>query len=989
MSLIFRLILLLWLLIPVRILGGLMAQTDLEPLPRIPPREPGDAAASFQLRPGFRIELVASEPLIRDPVAIEFDEDGNLYVAEFPEYNQYVNPGFTERGCVKKLVDSDGDGRYDQATLFADAVDAPVALACWDGGVFVGSVPDLWYFKDTTGDGKANIREKILTGFEKDRAGEAMLNSFRWGIDNRLLISTSLAGGTLRRADRPEIPAISVRRQNIRFDPRTRKVEPTSGGGQHGMTLDDWGNTFVCDNSNPIEYLSYDGRYLVNNPYVVAPSAVVDVNAAGRYPKLNRISPPEPWREARTRLRAAKLVPGSDEGGQPFGFFTGATGVTVYRGDAFPQEFHGDIFVGEVANNLVYRAKPRHDGLRVSAIRAEEGREFLASRDVWFRPVQFANAPDGCLYIVDMYRELIEGAAFLPPQLLKFVDVAGGINRGRIWRVIPDGAARRPTPKLSQATSTELVALLEHANGWHRDTAARLLTQRNDSQSLAEIRRLAGHSEKPLARTHARYLLATLGSLTVKDVAGWLEDGESHAREHALRIAEPLAKDPAIVAAMARLIDDPHPRVRLQTAFSLGFAPASEAAPLLARLATRDGHEPLVRLGILCSAHDCAGDLLGRLLNDPDYRAKASSRLLLTALTAQIGAASRNEDLLPAMAAINTLPESERALTRELVLTIISKLHPKARATLAEKAGPRAAAVLAEAIASARATAMNEKASPNARVAAIQTLTLAPFKEIRAVLTEARDFRLAPPVESAALAWLARIDDPAVPGMILSGWASMSPSVRATAIEALLSRPAWVQQFLDAVEHKQVRPADIDPARVQLLLKSSDATIRTRAETLFASAGLSRRSEVITRYAPALQMTGDPIRGKVVFKNHCSACHKLEGVGNSVGPDLASIKNRGSESVLTNILDPNREVLPQYLTYLVTTDVGTTVTGMITAETANTVTLRKSDGSTETMQRVNIEQMRSTGLSAMPEGLEQQVPLPAMADLLAYLNSIK
>lgn len=149
------------------------------------------------------------------------------------------------------------------------------------------------------------------------------------------------------------------------------------------------------------------------------------------------------------------------------------------------------------------------------------------------------------------------------------------------------------------------------------------------------------------------------------------------------------------------------------------------------------------------------------------------------------------------------------------------------------------------------------------------------------------------------------------------------------------------------------------------------------------------QAEVIARYAPVLQMAGDPLRGKAVFKNHCSACPKLEDVGNSVGPDLASIKNRGSEAVLTNTLDPNREVLSQYFTYLVTTDAGVTITGIFTAETVNTVTLRKADGTTETLQRVNIEQMRSTGLSAMPEGLQQQIRLPTMADLLADLNSIK
>jgi putative heme-binding domain-containing protein len=225
--------------------------------------------------------------------------------------------------------------------------------------------------------------------------------------------------------------------------------------------------------------------------------------------------------------------------------------------------------------------------------------------------------------------------------------------------------------------------------------------------------------------------------------------------------------------------------------------------------------------------------------------------------------------------------------------------------------------------------------------------------------------------------------------MVLSGWTAMSPQIRATAAETLLARPAWVQAFLDAVEKGTVRPTDLDPARLQLLLKAEDEKVRTRAAKLFAGAGPSKRQDVLARYQKALDQPGEVAKGKVVFKNVCSACHKLEGVGEAVGPDLASIKNRGSEAVMTNVLDPNREVLPQFYTYTLITDAGVTLTGMITAETANTVTIRKADKASETVQRVNIESLRSTGLSAMPEGLEKEIDPQAMADLLAYLNSIK
>lgn len=966
------------------------AGDPLADLPKIQPLGPAEAVKAFDVRPGFRVELVASEPLIRSPVAIDFDENGRLFVAEFPEYNQYANPaGFKERGCVKLLEDTDGDGRYDKASVYAAGLDSPVAVACWDGGVFVGVVPDLWYFKDTDGDGKADVRRKVLTGFDRDRAGEAMLNSFRWGPDNRFHIAAGLAGGSLRPADKPDAKPVLVRRQNIRFDPRTGQFEPTSGGGQHGMTLDDWGDTFVCDNSNPIEHIAYDSRYAVRNPFVSAPSPVVDVNAAGRYPNLHRVSPPEPWREARTRLRKEKAAPGSDEGGQPFGFFTGATGVTVYRGDAFPPEFRGNAFVGEVANNLVYRARLEPKGLGWSAVRAESGREFLASRDVWFRPVQFANAPDGSLCVVDMYRELIEGAAFLPPQLLKLVNVAGGIDRGRVYRIVPEGFKSRGLPRLGTATTAELVALLEHPNGWHRDTAARLLYQRQDKAAVPGLRKLAAGSKSSLGRMHARYALSGLNAITEGDVLTALDDPEPRAREHGLQLAEQHATSTSVREKLTAMSDDSDPRVRYQLAFSLGFVPGHAAVAPLTKLAVKDGANSWVRLAILCSAGDRGGAIFARLLAGPDSRRAAGVKELLLALVGQTAAANRGDEVAAVVKGMNDLPDSDKPLARELVQAFVAKLPAAGRAKLTGLTSGKVGAVLADLIGNARKTAADEAATPAARAAAIRTLALASFADTKPLLTECLQFRQPQPVQLAALDVLARYDEADVPKLILAGWSAMSPQIRATAAEALLARPAWVHTFLDAVEKGTVRPTDLDPARVQLLQKSPDEKIRARAVKLFVGVGPSKRQDVISKYQKALELSGDAVRGKAMFKEVCSSCHRLEGVGQAVGPDLASIKNRGLESVMTNVLDPNREVLPQYYTYVLTTDGGVTITGMITAETANTVTIRKADGTSETVQRVNIESLRSSGLSAMPEGLEQKLNHQAMADLLAYLNGIR
>ncbi len=951
-------------------------------LPRVPLKTPEESRASFVPRPGFRVELAAAEPLLRSPVALDFDEDGRLYVAEFAEYNDYVTATAHTKGFVRRLEDTDGDGVYDKSTVFASDVPNPTGVACWDGGVYVGSAPDLLYLKDTDGDGKADVRRVALTGFGKDRAGEGMLNSFRWGLDNRFRISTSMDGGDVHKAD--EKP-VSVRGQGLLFDPRGETFTLTGGGGQYGMGVDDWGRTYVCGNSDPFHLVMYDSRYLARNPYLQAPAAAINIAPAGKYTKLFRVSPIEPWRALRTRLRSQGLVPGSDEGGSPSGFFTGGSGVTVYRGDAFPTEFQGNLFVGDVANNIVHRALAIPEGLRVVAKSAEEGREFLASRDNAFRPAQMANGPDGCLWIVDMYRELIEGAAFLPPQILKHMDVASGADRGRIWRVVPEGAKPK-IRKIGKATTEELVALLEHPNGWHRDTASRLLYQRQDRSAVPPLRQLAAHSKTALGKAHALSALAGLSALEPDLVLDALNDADVRLRVHALRLAEPMAKaDARIEVRIEALASDPDPTVRYQAAFSLGELPGARPSKALAALAIGDGADPWMRLAILSAVPGRAGEVFRRLASDATFRGSPQGRSFLTTLVAQSDIATKPGDLATVLDALSGPLASEPTLARDVVSALMSRLPAEAKSKLA---GGKAGELLVRLVTEARTTASDPKRPGPARASAIRSLRFARFDDVQALLAEQLGLRQPPEVQAAAVETLAGFDDDRVAATLLQAWPGMSPKLRASATEALFGRPAWILAFLDAFEKGTVGRTDVDSARLDLLKNYPDSAVKQRASKLFAG-GLARRQDVVASYQAALERKGDRNRGKEVFKSQCSSCHRLEGIGQEVGADLSAIRDRGQEAILLNILDPNRDVKPQYLSYIVVTTSGRVLTGMIRAETTNSLTLRKPDGKEETVLRLDIDEIRSTGLSFMPEGLEKQVDVTAMADLLVYLNSLK
>jgi putative membrane-bound dehydrogenase-like protein len=957
-------------------------------LPRFPLKTPAETQKTFEVAPEFRVELAAAEPLLRSPVAIDFDEDGRLYVAEFPEYNQYGNPSARtgEKGCVRLLEDTQGDGVYEKSTLFAHDVPMATAVACWDGGVFVGSAPDLLFLKDTDGDGKADVRRVVFTGFGKDAAGEGMLNSLRWGLDNRFHVSTSLDGGTVRAAGRQGGAAISVRGNVLLFDPRSETFELAGGGGQHGMSMDDWGRTYVCGNSDPFHLVMYDSRYIMRNLYLEAPAAAVNIAPAGKYTRLRRISPVEPWRVLRTRLRSLGIIPGSDEGGKPAGFFTGGTGVTVYRGDALPEALRGNLFVGDVSNNIIHRALAVPSGLLVTAQSVPGDREFLAARDTYFRPVQMANGPDGCLWIVDMYRELIEGAAFLAPPILRHMDVASGIDRGRIWRVVPREPVRK-FPKLSKATTAELVALLKHPNGWHRDTASRLLYQRQDRSASGLLRQLAAAGEAPLSRTHALHALAGLGLLEARDVLAALHAEEPHVREQALRLAERFARDSEpIQAQMLEMRDDPEELVRYQLAFSLGALPGTKPVGALADLAARDGADTWMRLAVLSSVASCASTVFERLSKNDAVRASAHGRALLSALAEQIGAGGRAEDLVAILNLLDGPLANSEDVSRSVLIALLGKASPAAQRSLSQ-AGGRAAAILAGTLAEARAGAADTSKPPAERAAALRLLRFAPFDSVQSLLAASLDARQPPAAAAAAIETLARFPEDRTASILLQAWPTLSPKLRATAVEALLERPAWVAAFLSAVERGELKRADLDPARIDLLKKYPIDSVRKRASRLFADTRPGR-PEVVATYQKSLRMNGNPERGRAVFKQHCSSCHRLEGVGEAFGADLSAIRDRGLDAVLVNILDPNREVMPQYQTYVVMTTTGTVLTGMIAEESANSLTIRNPDGGQETVLRHQIDEMRSTGLSYMPEGLERQIDFQGMADLLAYLSAV-
>jgi len=964
------------------------AEDDLaRELPRIPAKEPAEALASFALHPGFRLDQVAAEPLVKSPVAVAYDADGVLYVVEMRGY-----PFIEDKpsGTVARLEDRDGDGRYEVRTVFVDGLMWPTGVVPYDGGVFICVAPEILYAKDTDGDGKADVRKVVFTGFETGNV-QGLLNSLHWGDDGWIHGVASSNGGQVRTVEHPDRPAVSVRGRDFRFKPDTLELQAISGGGQFGFTTDAWGHEFTCSNSNHMRQIVLPARDVERNPAYVPPAVVFDIPTDGASAPVFRISEPEPWRIVRTRQRVAdpemrKRLSHSEQ--FAFGYFTSATGVTVYKGSAYPEEYRGNAFVGDVGGNLVHRKTLGIAGATCVAERADQGVEFLASKDNWFRPVNFANTPNGTLLIIDMYRETIEHPISIPEPIKKHLDLTSGKDRGRLYELLADGPRPLRRPKLAAAPAAELVALLADPDAWWRETAQRLLIERKEVAAAPALRKLAADRPTPLARLHALWTMDALGVLEDADVAMALADPEPRVRERAAKLAEGRVKaDRALVSNVLPLADDADPMVRFQAALTLGDVNDDpRALDALAAIARRDAGDRWTRAAVLTSIAGRGPDLLARLA-DGDFLASAEGRPWLDDLATMIGQAKDAAAIEKVVADLyaRDLPDDLRGRVVLAVGAGLKRARGSLKTTLSDATWERLAPLFD---AAAQAADSDEPAAR--RAAAIALVGLSGPERTLEALPPLLDARQPSEVQLAALRALAEQPGPAASEAILDQWKAMSPSARREAAEVLFSRVEGVKALLAAVESRKLATAEIDPLRLKQLREHPDEAIRARALKSFGDADAPRaRGAVIAAYRPALDGEGDREKGRAVYLKNCATCHRAEGQGIEVGPDLATVASRSPEDILTHVLDPNREVAANYLNYNVATVDGRVISGIIASESAAALVLKRAEGVSEVVPRDQIDQIASTGISLMPEGLETDMPPADLKDLIAFVRSIR
>ncbi len=976
-------------------------------LPRIPARSPVKAAHTFTLQDGFRMELLASEPLVTDPVALQYDENGLAYVVEMNDY-PYADPShdapFDEQqsepgGRIRILEDTDGDGQLDKGTVFADALSWPTGLAFWKGGVFVTATPHLWYLKDTDGDRRADMRRKVFTGFRKYNV-QAVMNNLKWGIDHKIYAAGSSNGGDIQAAGSPSATPIRLGARDFRFAPDGGSLEPIAGGARFGNAFDDWSHRFICNIRNPIRHVVIPSRYLSRNPFHAVRSVLHDVAESGDAVPVYRTSRPEPWRiinAERLATDRTRRSPRSETAAA--GFITSCTGVTVYRGAAYPPAYYGNVFVGEVAGNLVMRYTLSARGPTFQAQRTYADREFLTSSDNWFRPVNFVNAPDGTLHLLDMYRETIEHPWSIPDDIQQQLDLTSGRDRGRIYRILParyaPGFRPPPRPRLGTASIEHLVHALSSPNGWWRDTAHRLIYERQDGDAVPLLRTLLQTSCDARSRLLALWSLEGLRALKQPDLVLGLSDRNAAIRMHSIVLAESrLERLPELLERIVDTVEDDDVGVRLQAALTLGALTDKRAVDGLARIARRDGADPWMRHAVACASPRASGQILMELLAEPDAARRPAELLILQRLASIAGARHNRQEittiltqLVPTRAPGSPDTRAGTRLERTLLLGLAEGLRRGGR-RLVEYV-PDSNSVLAQfvrrSLSLAETTALDVQLPVSERQQAAHLLSHADTTQARSVLLQLLDPREPSSLQTVAVESLAAYQDAHLTNALLERFAQFTPALRRTVIDRLLSRPSSVRLLLKAVKQGRVAVGEIPPFRRALLMKSRDPEIAARAKNLFGSEIPTPRRPVLAQYRQALSLSADLDRGDKVYRRACSSCHRWQKQGHAVGPDLATVRHRSPREILTQILNPNREVSPDYLQYIVGMKDGRVRTGIIAEETANAITLRREEGQEETILRREIESLVSSGKSLMPEGLEEKLSLQDMADLLALL----
>ena len=970
---------------------------------------PSEALSTFEIEPGFKIELLANEPLINSPVDMEIDENGQIYVVEMPGY-----PLDNSRtGRIKILRDKDGDGQMDESIVFADGLMFPNGILRWKDGIIVTDAPYVLYLEDSDGDGRADRIDTLLTGFSLSNP-HVNVNNPVYGLDNWIYLAHLGSIGTrkyqekfgdkgdeVRYYDKPGSPVLpqNADSRTVRFRPDEGMLEMASSRTQFGHTFDRWGRYFLTHNQNHIYHEVIAAAYLDRNPDLLVPNASESISDHGNEAEVFQITT-NPDRQLFT----------------PTGLTTSSSGVTAYEGGIFPPPFDRNaVFGAESVSNLVHVDILEEKGATFTAKRHRETREFLASRDSWSRPVNMYIGPDGALYVLDYYRRIIEHPEWMSDEAVEEGGLYDGHNMGRIYRITPEGTGKPEWTRglnLGNESPAEWVQHLASNNIWWRQNAQRLLAERKDMSVVSALEEMAKAHTSPEGRLHALWTLQGMGALSPDMIISALGDAEAGIRENAIKLAEIyLEEDPAIREKLLDLRGDSNARVRFQLLCTLGFIDTPEAAKVREELLFMDLEDEWVQIAALSASSSQAVLLLNTALArfDKDIPAYSSLVHRLAAMVVASEGTKMFGELLQKAVSQTTNNGWQAAILRGLAegytraRNTISGVgfeagliqaffeHPNKEIRNSSLNLLRALGVsnqqrMEQGMERAIAIAENGSLEDDRRIESFRFLRLgdpAPYSD---KLKEFISPHESSGIQVAAFQSLGEIPGTDASDFILEKWEILTPEVRDSALEIFLTEQERVKSLLDALEAKEVPVAAVGWRRTVQLMNNSDEGLRERARFILTK---DEGEEVIQEYQAALELEGDPVEGRVVYMKNCALCHQFRGKdGVTFGPDLGTVHNWLPKDLMVNILDANLSIAPGFDLWEITLTDGEKIQGMIMSETSAAISLRIAPGVEETINRQDISAIKGLNMSLMP-GMAGQIDHQEMADLLAFLRRME
>ncbi|MBI2825690.1 MAG: ThuA domain-containing protein [Planctomycetia bacterium] len=990
-------------------LAGKKWGTEGDRLRRMPkPLSPAESMRHAHMPEGFRIELVAAEPDVVKPIAMAFDERGRLWVAESLDYPNTLCDDPHENGAdrIKICEDTDGDGRADRFTVFADRLNIPTSVLPVRGGAVVAVAPHILLLLDTDGDDRADERRILFTGFGR-RDTHAVVSNLHYGLDNWIYATVGYSGGRVQAGGAEH----SFRQGLLRFRPDGSDFEvlTSTSNNTWGLGLSEAGDIFASTANNEHSvHLAIPNRYFESvRGWHAAGSAAIEDHK--RYHPI-----------------AADVRQMDWHGG-----FTAAAGHELYTARAFPRDYwNRAALVCEPTGHLVHIdwLVPRGSGFV-----ARDGYNLLASTDPWSAPIAAQVGPDGAVWMLDWYNYVVQHNptphGFQTGPGNAYETALRDRAHGRVYRIVSAATTGMPSPRLARDMPAELVAALAHDNLLWRLHSQRLLVERGERDVLPDLMRLADSAESPAAVIHALYAVdglrraVGLGDLESRFAAACVA-GLSHrdpaVRRTALRLLPRTANSATAILAAGSL-EDNDPQVRLDALLALAEMPvdapcaiaiakrltqADNASdrwiPLAATSAAARNSLAFLRAAVASPAAEKAPDAVvaaARAVAEHFARSRTADNGTesLAGLLADVAHSEPAvaDAILAGLATgwpAGQLPTTSDELKQSLLALVPRLPATGARriVTLARRWGiGDSLQGVADQMQAALLTEASDAARPDAdRLAAIEGLLSLKVdaQSVRAVLDQITP-RAVPEFAAGVLEAIGKTKGADVGEAIVARFAQFTPATQRAAASVLLERAEWTGALLDALERDQIAAASLTVEIEGRLTHHPDVPLRERAKRFLARGGRLAnpdRQRILAELLPLADRRGDAAAGKLVFEKNCAKCHRHGATGGNVGPDLTGMAARRRADVLTDVLDPNRSVEGNFQQYTVETTDGRVLVGLLAAETKTTVELVDAEARMHALLREDIDQLASSKLSIMPEGFEK-LPADEVVNLLEFL----